>query len=51
MLGIIKTKSNIGLNRLVEIKIENSMMFLDLIIFQKLLRIFMPVILINRNFK
>ena len=33
MLGIIEAKSNIGLNKLAEIKIGNGMILLDLIIF------------------
>ena len=51
MLGIIETKSNIGLNKLAEIKFKNGIILLGLIILQKLLRIFMPIILINRNIK
>lgn len=39
MLKIIKTKSNIGLNKLAWIKIENGIIILDLIILQKLLKI------------
>lgn len=51
MLEIIKEKFNIGLNRLAKIKIENSIILLDLIIFQKLIKIFMLVILISYNFE
>ena len=51
ILRIIKAKSNIGLNELARIKTGNGIMLLDLIIFQKLSRIFIFVILINCNFK
>lgn len=51
ILKTIKSKSNIRLNRLTEIKIGNHMTLLNLIIFQKLLKIFMPVIPINCNLK
>ena len=51
MLEIIEAKSNIRLNRLAEIKTGNGMMLLDLIILQKLSRIFRPVIPINRDFE
>ena len=51
MLKIIKAKSNIGLNKLSRIRTRNSIMLLYLIIFQKLLKIFTPIILINHNFK
>lgn len=51
MLGIIKAQSNIGLNRLVEIKTRNGIILLDFIILQKLLKISMIIILINRNLK
>ena len=51
MLRIIEAKSNIGLNGLAKMKTKNSIMLLDLIILQKLLRIFIPIILINRNFE
>ena len=51
MLGALETKYNIGLSRLIEMKTANSIMLLDLIILQKLSRIFTPVILINRNLK
>lgn len=51
ILKIIKIKSNIWLNRLAEIKIGNGVMFLDLIILQKLLKISMPIIQISHNLK
>ena len=51
MLKIIEIKSNLGLNKLARMKTGNDMMLLDLIILQKLLKIFMFVILLNRNFK
>ena len=51
MLKIIEAKSNIGLNGLVEMKIGNGIIFLDLIIFQKLSKIFIPIIPISRNLK
>lgn len=51
ILRVIKVKYNIELSRLVEMKTENGMTFLDLIILQKLSRIFMLVIQINRNLK
>ena len=49
MLGIIKAKSNIKLNELAEIKSGNGMILLNLIISQKLLRISISIIPINRN--
>ncbi len=49
MLGVIEVKYNIGLSRLAWMRTGIGMMLLDLIIFQKLSRIFMPVILINRD--
>ena len=51
MLGIIKVKSIIRLNKLAEIKTGNNIMLLNLKIFQKLSRIFMPVHLVNSNLK
>ena len=51
MLIIIEKKSNIRVNGLVEIRTKNKIMLLDLIIFQKLLKIFTFVILINYNFE
>ena len=51
MLKGIKDKSNIKLNGLAGIKTENDMILLDLIIFQKLIKIFMLVIPISRNLK
>ena len=43
MLGVIKIKYNIGLSGLAEMWNGIGMMLLDLIILQKLLRIFMPL--------
>ena len=51
ILRIIEAKSNIGLNGLAEMRTGNSMMLLNLIILQKLSRIFTPVIPINCNFE
>ncbi len=51
MLGIIEVKYNIGLSRLAGMTTGIDMMLLDLIIFQKLSRIFMPVISINHDLK
>ncbi len=49
MLGVIEVKYNIGLSGLAGIRTGIGIMLLDLIIFQKLLRIFTPIIPINRN--
>ena len=49
MLRVIEVKYNIGLSGLARMKTGIGMMFLDLIILQKLLRIFMPTISINCN--
>ena len=51
MLGVIKVKYNIRLSRLAGMRTEIDMMILDYIIFQKLSRIFMPIISINHDFK
>ncbi len=51
MLGVIEVKYNIGLSGLVEMRTGIGMMLQDLIILQKLPRIFMPVIPINRDLK
>ncbi len=51
MLEVIEIKYNIRLNGLAGMKTGISMILLDLIIFQKLSRIFIPIILINRNLK
>lgn len=51
IIKVIEEKFNIGLNKLAEIKTRNSIIFLNLIILQKLLKISMLVILISRNFK
>ena len=51
MLKVIKEKFNIEFNRLAEMKTKNIMMLLDLIIFQKLLKIFIFIILINHKLK
>ncbi len=51
MLGVIKVKYNIGLSRLAGIRTGIGMMLLDLIILEKLSRIFIPVIPINRNLR
>ncbi len=51
MLGVIEVKYNIGLSGLAGIRTGIGMILLDLIILQKLLRIFMPVILINHDLK
>lgn len=51
MLGAIEAKYNIRLSGLIEIKTGNGMILLDLIIFQKLSRIFTSVIPINRDLK
>ena len=51
ILEVIKEKFNIRYNKPARMKVENSMMLLDLIILQKLLRISIFVFLINRNFK
>lgn len=51
MLGVIKVKYNIRLSRLARIKTRNGMMFLILIIVQKLLKIFIPIIPINHDLK
>lgn len=51
ILGVIELKYNIRLNGLAGIKTGISIIFLDLIIFQKLLRIFMAVISINSKLK
>ena len=49
MQEIFEEKFNIGSNELAGIKTKSGMMLLDLIILQKLLRIFMLVILISRD--
>ncbi len=49
MLGVIEIKYNIGLSGLARMRTGIGMMLLDLIILQKLSRIFMPVIPINRD--
>ncbi len=49
MLGVIEVKYNIGLSGLAGMRTGIGMMLLDLIIFQKLSRIFIPVIPINPN--
>ena len=51
MLEVIEEKVNIKLNRLAGVKTGNGIIFLYLIIFQKLLKISMLIILISRNFK
>lgn len=51
MLRLIEVKYNIGLSRLAEKKPGVSIMLLDLIILQELLRIFMPIISINCDLK
>ena len=51
MLKIIKVESNIGFNKLAEMKTGNSMIFLDLMIFQKLATNPMIVIQISCNLK
>ena len=51
MQKVFKEKFNIGKSRQAEMKIGNGIIFLDLIILQKLLRIFMLVISISRNLK
>ena len=51
MLKVIKIKYNIGLSGLAGMKTGNDMILLDLIILQKLLKIFILVILINRDLK
>lgn len=47
MLKLVTKKFNTKLNRLAVIKTRNAMMLLNLLIFQKLLRIFIFVIPIN----
>ena len=49
ILGVIEEKYNIGLSGLAGMRTEIGMIFLDLIIFQKLSRIFIPIIPINRD--
>lgn len=49
ILKVIKIKYNIRLSGLVGMKTGNDMMLLDLIIFQKLSKIFMLVIPTNHN--
>ena len=49
MLKVIRKKFNIGWNKLAGMKTKNGMILLDLIIFQKLLKIFILVISISRN--
>lgn len=51
MLRIIEVKYNIELSELDEMRINIDIILLDLVNLQKLSRIFMPVILINRNLK
>ncbi len=51
MLGVIEVKYNIGLSGLARMRTGIGMMLLDLIIFQKLSRIFMSVIPINHDLK
>ena len=51
MLKVIEEKFNIGLNELAGMRTENGMMLFDLIVLQKLLRIFMLIIPISRNLK
>ncbi len=51
MLGVIEVKYNIGLSGLAGMRTGIGMMLLDLIILQKLSRIFMPVIPINHDLK
>lgn len=49
MLEIIEKKFNIRLNGMAKMKTGNGMILLNLIILQKLLKIFMFVILISYN--
>lgn len=49
MQEIFEEKFDIGSNRLAGIEIESSIMFLNPIILQELLKIFMFVILISRD--
>lgn len=49
MLEIIEEKSNISLNRLDRMRIKNSIILLDMIIFQKLFKISICNILISHN--
>ncbi len=51
MLKVIEVKYNIGLSGLAEMRTGISMILLDLIILQKLSRIFMLIIPINRDLK
>ncbi len=51
MLGVIEVKYNIGLSGLARIRTGIGIILLDLIILQKLSRIFMLVIPIKRDFK
>lgn len=50
ILKVIKKKFNIGFNKLAKIMIENNIMFLNLIIFEKLLGISMLIIPISHDF-
>ena len=51
ILKVIKKKFNIELNGLAKMKIKNNVILLKLIILQKLLRIFIVIILISRKLK
>lgn len=48
---IIEVKSNTKLNRLAEMKTKDSIIFLNLILFYKLSKIFILIILINYKLK
>lgn len=49
ILKLIEEKFNIKLNESTKIKIKNSTIYLDLLIFRKLFMIFILVIQINSN--
>ncbi len=51
MLGVIEVKYNIGLSELAGMRIGIGMMLLDMISLQKLSKIFMLIIPINRDLK
>lgn len=51
ILEIFKKKVDIVANRLIVMRTKYSIIVLDLIIFQKLLKIFILIIQINHNFK
>lgn len=51
MLGVSKIKYNIRLSGLARMRTGINMIFLDLIILQILSKIFISIILINRNFE